>query len=63
MANPEIINFCVVGAMSECSEKKDHAKQKKCSYYDPGASHCGNLRFEYHCDCVDAQKRVKERLS
>jgi hypothetical protein len=56
-----IINFCQKNIMSECKEKKDHPKQRTCSYYKEGVDHCGCLRFGYHCDNWEAQMRLKEK--
>jgi len=56
-----IVNFCVRDMWSICTMRKAHADQKNCSYYETGASHCGCLRFDYHCDNWDAQHRIKEK--
>ena len=61
---PELLNFCVPGALSHCSAGTTWADQQNCRFAQKSAYN--NRCIHYiesiggHCDCVEAQWEIQK---
>lgn len=53
------MNYAILdGPITICSAI-DRRQKIDCQYNPSHNAHCPHMRFEFHCDCIDAQKGAR----